>query len=97
MWSGDDRNKWFALFRDDETVNNHTFINGVKRGVFRLHPAGPNRLSQGCIAVHNTNDYQLLYNKLKSTSLIEIPSEGLTAFGTIEVIGNEDALCPNSA
>jgi hypothetical protein len=34
------RDEWFALYRDDGMIDDWTWINGVKRGNFRLHPAG---------------------------------------------------------
>lgn len=44
-----DHNSWFALYRDDGTVNDRTWINGIMRGQFRLHPIGPLGLSEGCV------------------------------------------------
>lgn len=40
MWSNSDRATWFALYRVDGTIDDWTFVNGVRRGNFRLHPNG---------------------------------------------------------
>ncbi|SUP84828.1 membrane protein [Yersinia pseudotuberculosis] len=32
--------EWFALYRDDGLIDDYTWINGIKRGNFRLHPVG---------------------------------------------------------
>ena len=44
---GTDRNEWFALYRKDEQVDDITFVNGVRRGAFRLHPIGPPASERG--------------------------------------------------
>ncbi|WP_254367149.1 tlde1 domain-containing protein [Paraburkholderia sp. NMBU_R16] len=33
--------QWFALYRNDGVVDDYTFIDGVRRGNFRLHPNVP--------------------------------------------------------
>lgn len=93
MLVGDDRGIWFALYRDDGTVNDHTYIGRVKRGAFRLHPAGGANQSLGCVTVHHKTDYMVIYNALRATRQISIPGTELRAFGQIEVIGN-DEICP---
>ncbi|MGK3116306.1 tlde1 domain-containing protein [Candidatus Pantoea formicae] len=35
---GTDRTTWFALYRDDGKIDDITFINGVRRGLFRCIP-----------------------------------------------------------
>lgn len=35
-----DHDQWFALYRNDGVVDDYTFVQGVKRGNFRLHPNG---------------------------------------------------------
>lgn len=35
-----DHREWFALYRDDGSIDDVTWIYGVERGQFRLHPAG---------------------------------------------------------
>ncbi len=87
------RKQWFALYRDDGVVDDWTFINGVRRGNFRLHPMGPNQESKGCVTMLRETDFLMLRNMLLRTPTVMIPNTDLAAYGTLEVIGNED-YCP---
>lgn len=87
------RADWFGLYRDDGSVNDYTWIDGIKRGSFRLHPAGSRQLSLGCLSVHHPTDFYMLREALLRTPKIQIPGAELSAHGTIEVIGDE-SLCP---
>ncbi len=69
---GTDRGKWFALYRDDGVIDDFTFIQGVKRGNFRLHPIGPRGLSEGCITLANPVNFDALRNALLSTRLMNV-------------------------
>ena len=83
-WSVD-RNEWFALYRDDGTIDDVTIINGVSRGAFRLHPIGPARRSDGCITLLSLSDFLKLRGFLKREGLhTVIPGKGL-AYGTVDV------------
>lgn len=77
------RSEWFALYRDDGLIDDYTWIKGVERKYFRLHPGS---VSRGCITlVHNT-DYALLRNELLRTRKMPVPGKpGLLAYGSIEV------------
>lgn len=81
-----DHDEWFALFKDDWTIDDHSWIDGVKRGLFRLHPG---RVSNGCITLVHNSDYALIRNALMQTSLIQVPCmKSLMARGWIEVIAS---------
>lgn len=82
--SGSNRDYWFALYRDDGTIDDLTFIDSVKRGAFRLHPAGVSGISEGCITLPNHSHYQILQHALLSAGSLLITAE-LKAFGTIQV------------
>lgn len=82
---GTDRDTWFGLYRDDGKINDETFIEGVKRGSFRLHPIGPKGLSEGCITMTSQSDFDYLRAALLGTSMIGIPGSSLKAHGTIRV------------
>ncbi|MBN3801774.1 DUF2778 domain-containing protein [Paraburkholderia sp. Ac-20336] len=41
----------FALYRNDGVIDDVTWINGVKRGQFRLHPADGQDVLLGCITL----------------------------------------------
>ena len=87
------RRDWFALYRDDGTIDDYTFIDGVRRGNFRLHPMGPDRISKGCLTMQRSTDFTMLRNALLRTAPVMIPGTELTAFGLVEVIGYEE-FCP---
>lgn len=82
---GTDRREWFALYRADGKIDDYTFINGIKRGNFSLHPIGPRGLSEGCITLSHITDFDYLRRQLLRTSMIQVPSSILQAYGTIEV------------
>ncbi|MGF6956823.1 DUF2778 domain-containing protein [Paraburkholderia youngii] len=78
-------NEWFALYRDDGSIDDFTWVNGVKRGHFRLHPAGGEGASLGCITLPSRGDFLVIRNSLLNTSTILAGRPGLRAYGTIEV------------
>lgn len=88
--------EWFALYRDDGKIDDYTWINGVKRGHFRLHPPGPLGISLGCITLQNRTDFLAIRQALLSTQRVTL-SNGLLSYGIIEVIVNDNETCPNSA
>lgn len=67
FFTGSDRSEWFALYRDDGTINDETFYEGVRRGEFRLHPIGPSGLSQGCITLYSQSHFDILAAALLRT------------------------------
>jgi hypothetical protein len=82
---GIDRTTWFALYRSDDVIDDWTSINGIRRGNFRLHPVGPRRLSEGCIALISPAQFKMLRDRLKSTSTISVPGTAMRAYGTLDV------------
>jgi hypothetical protein len=84
LMSGSDRSLWFRLYREDGNVDDITFIDQVRRGEFRLHPAGYSGVSEGCITLPNHSHYAILRDALLNTAQIKI-SASLTAYGTIQV------------
>lgn len=83
-YSGSDRALWFALFREDDEINDWTFIDKVERGNFRLHPAGYRGISEGCITLASPGHYEIVRSALLKTST-KLVSSSLTAYGTIQV------------
>ncbi|GAB7535998.1 hypothetical protein BGC_22140 [Burkholderia sp. 3C] len=81
-----DHGEWFALYRDDGLIDDFTWINGVQRGQFRLHPAGGRGISLGCITLPSRVDFQRIRTALRHTVQIPARTSGLRAYGTIEVI-----------
>jgi hypothetical protein len=79
-----DHADWFALYRDDGAVDDFTWIDGISRGLFRLHPG---QISQGCITLPSNIDYTAIRQALLRTRKTPIPGvKNLMSYGTIEVI-----------
>ncbi|HTH61352.1 MAG TPA: DUF2778 domain-containing protein [Paraburkholderia sp.] len=87
------RDEWFALYRDDGRIDDVTWINGVKRENFRLHPAGGRGVSLGCITLASYPDFHWLRTALPGTTTIPARNSGLNAYGWIEAIAN-GTTCP---
>ncbi|WP_084068452.1 DUF2778 domain-containing protein [Paraburkholderia heleia] len=81
-----DHSEWFALYRDDGMIDDETWVNGVKRGQFRLHPAGGRGISLGCITLPSRVDFLRIRTALLTTKTIPAGNSGLSAYGTIQVI-----------
>jgi len=88
--SGSDNNDWFGLYRGDGKIDDWTFVSGVKRGNFRLHPAGVRRISYGCITLPSKIEFYRLRDSLRNTAIIyKIPGTGTRYYGTILVKADE--------
>ncbi|GKW26925.1 DUF2778 domain-containing protein [Pectobacterium brasiliense] len=88
--------EWFALYRDDGVIDDYTWVNGIKRGNFRLHPPGPLGISLGCITLQHRTDFLAIRRTLVSTRKTKL-ANGLMSYGTIEVILNGHEACPNGS
>lgn len=89
------KSDWFALWRDDMSINDSTWIESVKRGNFRLHPG---EVSEGCITIAHYTDFARIHTALMHTSLIQVPCmRSLMARGWVEVVdgGNEKTCLPH--
>ena len=82
---GTDRSAWFALYKDDGQIDDWTYVQGVRRGNFRLHPIGPLGLSEGCITLANPVNFESLRKALLATKPISVPGFTGTAYGTVDV------------
>jgi Protein of unknown function (DUF2778) len=80
------RSDWFALWRDDWGIDDWTWIEGVKRGNFRLHPG---TFSEGCITIAHPSDFGLIRNAFMKNPPFQLPcTRSLMARGYIEVVSN---------
>ena len=79
------RDEWFALYRDDGSVDDATFVQSVARGQFRLHPLGPRRMSTGCIVLNDQAQFDLLRKYLVSNPATMVPGTSLRTYGRMEV------------
>jgi len=87
------KSDWFALWRDDWAIDDYMWVEGVKRGNFRLHPGV---VSEGCITIAHNSDFATIRNALMNTPLIQVPCmRSLMARGCVEVVasGYNDS-CP---
>lgn len=78
--------EWFALYQDGGTIGDVAWVNGVKRGQFRLHPMGGEGLSLGCITLPSRVDFLRIRDVLLHTTKVPARNSGLSAYGMIEVI-----------
>lgn len=79
------KNDWFGLFRDDSSIDDYTWINGVRRGNFRLHPG---TLSLACITLKHHSDFAAIRTALLRTKTVSVRNTRLRAYGMIDVISH---------
>jgi hypothetical protein len=81
------RDAWFALYRSDGTVDDQAFVDGTRRGAFRLHPLGPLGISTGCVVLQHPAEFERLRSALVASRSIPIPGVALPVrqFGTLVV------------
>ncbi|WP_322047588.1 DUF2778 domain-containing protein [Paraburkholderia sp. J67] len=79
-----DRFKWFMLW--NPIGGDTTMINGIRRGSFRLHPEGHERLSEGCITVVSPFAFDSLQRYIRTQkAMLPVPGSTLRAYGTVDV------------
>ncbi len=76
---------WFALYANDGKIDDYTFCNKVERGHFRLHPKGPNGLSEGCVTIEERSDFVIIRSMLLRSSMIDVPGSNMKAYGVLVV------------
>ncbi|WP_368542119.1 DUF2778 domain-containing protein [Enterobacter soli] len=80
------KSDWFALWRDDGLIDDYMWIEGLRRGNFRLHPG---QASKGCITIAHNSDYAQIRNALINTPLIQVPHKKcFFARGWVEVVAS---------
>lgn len=78
--------KWFALYRDDGTIDDRTFIENVQRGRFRLHPGGPGGgRSDGCVTLPFHEQFDRLRAWLLGQPDAVVPGTAMRTYGTLDV------------
>ena len=80
-----DHSDWFALYAIDGKIDDEAYCNKVKRYAFRLHPKGPQGISNGCITIEKSSNYTHLREILKNTTPIAVPGSTLEAYGRVVV------------
>lgn len=79
------RDEWFALYRMDGTIDDETFIDGVRRGEFRLHPLGPSGTSLGCIVLQYPSEFAAMRTYFLGLAVSYIPGTKTRTYGTVSV------------
>ncbi|MBB3322584.1 DUF2778 domain-containing protein [Atlantibacter sp. RC6] len=81
--------EWFALYRQDGSIDDQTFVDGVNRGSFRLHPLRPDGtgVSDGCVTFCNQGDFYQFRQALLRSPQQPIPHSSLKAYGELNVFG----------
>jgi hypothetical protein len=80
-----DRDLWFALYRDDGSIDDATFVDGVRRGEFRLHFKGPLGISLGCITLEFRSEFDTMRAYLLAQPVSYIPDTKTRTYGTVHV------------
>jgi hypothetical protein len=86
-----DKSGWFGLYRDDGKIDDHTIVEGIGRGAFRLHPMGPLGISEGCVTLHSAIGFEELSAFLRSKKGEYVPGTQLKYYGVLEVSASERA------
>ena len=79
-------NSLFALYRDDQSVDDYTFVESVRRSLFRLHPLGPRRISTGCVVLQYPDEFNRLRALLLKQPIRYLPNTGLRYYGELNVV-----------
>lgn len=79
------RYEWFALYAEDERIDDEVMCDKVRRGYFRLHPKGALGRSEGCIVINHEADFRLIRSIFKNANQVQIPGLGLKAYGRLTV------------
>ena len=82
-WSGKDI--WFALYADDDAIDDYAFCEKVRRGNFRLHPKGLAGISKGCITLEKREDFMNVRTLILGATKSVIPGSGVETYGTVDV------------
>jgi hypothetical protein len=83
--SHSERDQWFALYRNDNVIDDYTFVEGVRRGNFRLHPNGRFGISEGCITLLSQAQFDQLRKFLLSQETKIVPGTNIPYYGTVTV------------
>lgn len=83
--TGTRRAEWFGLYRDDGVIDDLTFIKGVQRDHFRLHPVGTTGESNGCITLPSREQFKALRSYLKAQPPAFVPGTVTRYYGMVDV------------
>ena len=70
----------------DSKIDDYIFCEGVKRGLFRLHPEGSLGISKGCITLKSKIKFNELRSRLLSVKDKFIPKTAIKTYGVVEVL-----------
>jgi hypothetical protein len=66
-------------------VDDQTFVMGVQRGMFRLHPLGPRRMSSGCVVLAHDVEFDRLRAFLLKSAPTYVGASRMQSYGTLMV------------
>ena len=79
------KDEWFALFKDDSSIDDEMLCDELKRGNFRLHPKGPAGISRGCITFEHAQEFDSFRETVLNQEKFAIPNSSFQAYGTVTV------------
>lgn len=75
----------FALYRSDGAIDDWTYVDGLRRGRFRLHPIGSAHACEGCITVVHPKVFDRLATRLRASERVLIPGTSTRYYGMLDV------------
>lgn len=69
----------------DGKIDDWTFVSGVRRGNFRLHPNGSWGVIDGCITLTSQSQFDRLRDYLLSQPTKMMPGSSTPYYGTVDV------------
>lgn len=93
--TGNDHSTWFGLYRDDGSIDDYTFVSGVQRSNFRIHPLRPDGsgTSWGCITFFRSSEFMSFRNALLRVQKRKSNGTRLMTYGTVTVKGSAMGPC----
>jgi len=93
--TGNEHSTWFALYRADGSIDDQTFISGVRRSHFRIHPLRPDGsgTSWGCITFFRSSEFMFFRNSLLRVQKFRINNTNLLSYGSVTVKGSVEGPC----
>jgi hypothetical protein len=83
------RDEWFALYRNDGVIDDQTFVQGVRRGLFRLHPGAG---SKGCVTLPHATEFDSLRAWLRDSPPAYVGPTMMRTYGTLDVVALAPAM-----
>ncbi|HEX8589427.1 DUF2778 domain-containing protein [Pseudomonas sp.] len=86
LFARTNRSEWLSLYRDDGVVDDLTSVNNISRGAFRIHPVGPQRISQGCVTLNSELAFEELRTFIRNMPGEVLEGTSIKFYGVLEVL-----------